>query len=77
MPFSSMYNVTTMLLFDYDYFVGGVRVSVQNSNLDNSVSPVNTLRFKVTVMAGTAKPAKDYNSTVQAGFPLGTKVDID
>lgn len=72
MPFSTMANASVALFFDYDYFVNGVRVSIQNTDYDNSLSPVNTLRFKVTVMAGTARPAKDYNTNVIAELPLAT-----
>lgn len=70
MPFSTMANGTTALFFDYDYFVNGVRVSIQNTNKDNSLSPVNTLRLKVTVIAGTARPAKDESAKVLAELPV-------
>ena len=72
MPFSAMANAATILFFDYEYFLNGVRVSIQNLDYDDSLAPVNTLRFKITVMASTAKPAKDYSNKVEMAMPLAT-----
>lgn len=74
LPFSSMGNANVIVFFDYEYFVGGVRVSVQNSDYNNSISPVNTLRYKVTVLQGTARPAKDNSTVIESGFDLVTPI---
>jgi len=69
MPFSIASGPNLSLYFNYEYFLNGVRLSIQNSNYDNSLSPVNTLRFKVTVMSGTARPGKEVNQSTAISEP--------
>jgi hypothetical protein len=58
LPFSQMIDETVILFFDYEFFTGGVKIIMQNSDLDNSYVPLSTAKFKIVAIAGSAKPLK-------------------
>jgi hypothetical protein len=57
MPFASQINLTDVVFFDFVYSVGNVKVMISNSDLDNSIVPQSTLRFKIVAMSASARAA--------------------
>ncbi len=48
----SIYYTGYQALVDYEYFNGGVKIYIANTELQEPANPGNTLKFKVTIMAG-------------------------
>jgi hypothetical protein len=65
LPTSFMFDASTILFFEFEHYNGGVKVYVHNSNLDNSIAPQSTIKFKIVAVAGSAKaqnPNVDYGN---------------
>ncbi|MES2679297.1 MAG: hypothetical protein V4635_05400 [Bacteroidota bacterium] len=64
LPNSSVYDLATIVFFDFEYSVGNVKITFTNSDLDNSLVPQSTLKFKIVAMSASARAAnpnpKDY-----------------
>ena len=65
LPTSTMYDVSTIVFFDFECSVGNVKITFKNSDLDNSLVPQSTLKFKIVAMTASARAANpemnDYN----------------
>lgn len=48
----SIYYTGYQALVDYEYFNGGIKIYITNTQLLEPANPSNTLKFKVTIMAG-------------------------
>jgi hypothetical protein len=57
LPVSGFVDAATILYFDFEYSIGNVKMIVSNSDLDNSIVPQSTLRFKIVAMSASARAA--------------------
>ncbi|MBL7933245.1 MAG: hypothetical protein JNL60_15170 [Bacteroidia bacterium] len=55
LPTSSMYDSATIVFFNFEYSVGNVKVTFTNSDLDNTLVPQSTTKFKIVAMTASAK----------------------
>jgi len=57
LPNSSMFDFLTTIFVDFEYSVGNVKITFSNSDLDNSIVPQSTLKFKIVAMTASARIA--------------------
>ncbi len=65
LPSSSMYDALTVLFFDFEYSVGNVKITVSNSDLDNTLVPQSTLKFKIVAMTANGRQANPNPKTFE------------
>ena len=73
LPITIIYSNYTAIV-DYEYFLGGVRINIANTLLQQPSLPPNNLKFKRTSIAGTPMikplPTVIKLPTVQIGNPV-------
>ena len=57
LPFSQMLDISTIVFFDYIASVGNVKITFANSDLDNTIVPQSTLKFKIVALTASARAA--------------------
>jgi hypothetical protein len=57
LPNSSMFSSSVILFFDFEYYLGGLKITCSNSDLNNSVVPQSSARFKIVTMSASERKA--------------------